>query len=133
MPDDVEPVGYEPLLEAVKAEIASARLRAARTVNNELIGMYWRIGRLVLDRQADEGWGTRVIDRLATDLRTTFPGARGLSRRNLQYMRALAAAWPEVVPQAVAQLPWGHVRELLDRLDDPTTRCWYAIRAAAAG
>ncbi len=131
--EQIEPVGYGPLLDAVKKEIASARLRAARAINTELIEMYWRIGRLVLDRQADEGWGTRVIDRLAADLRTAFPGAKGLSRRNLQYMRALAAAWPQVVPQPVAQLPWGHVRELLDRLEDQPTREWYATRAAADG
>ncbi len=77
----IEPAGYRPLLESVKQEIAGARLRAARAVNTELIEMYWRIGRIVLDRQADEGWGTRVIDRLATDLRTSLPGAKGLSRR----------------------------------------------------
>lgn len=129
----MEPAGYGPLLDAVKQEIADARVRAARAVNTELIGMYWRIGVLILERQADEGWGTRVIDRLATDLRAAFPGHRGFSRRNLHYMRALAAAWPGVVPQPVAQLPWGHVRELLDKVADPTARNWYASRAAAEG
>lgn len=74
-----------------------------------------------------------MIDRLAADLRASFPGTRGLSRRNLHYMRALAAAWPAVVPQPVAQLPWGHVRELLDRLDDTQQREWYAARAVTDG
>lgn len=135
MTDDVQPidVDYPALLEAVKAEIGVARVLAARAVSVELIGMYWRIGRLILDRQADQGWGTRVIDRLAVDLRTSSPDARGFSRRNLHYMRALAAAWPQTVPQAVAQLPWGHVRGLLDRLEDPGVREWYAARAVAEG
>jgi DUF1016 N-terminal domain len=85
------------MLESVKREIAGSRVRAARAVNTELIGMYWRIGGLIFDRQADQGWGTRVIDRLAADLRTSFPGARGFSRRSLDYMRALAGdstGWP---------------------------------------
>lgn len=103
----VQPADYVQLLDAVKREVAVSRARAARVVNTELIGMYWRIGRLILDRQADEGWGARVIERLAADLLTAFPGARGFSRRNLHYMRALGAAWPQVVPQPVAQLAWG--------------------------
>jgi hypothetical protein len=77
--EQVEPVGYGPLLDAVKQGIAGARLRAARAVTADLIEMYWRIGRLVLDRQADEGWGTRVIDRLATDLRTASRTSRPAS------------------------------------------------------
>ncbi len=133
MTGEIEPAGYGPLLDEVKREMAGARTRAVRAVNTELISMYWRIGKLILDRQADEGWGTRVIDRLATDLRAAFPGARGFSRRNLHYMRTLAAAWPEIVPQPVAQLPWGHVRVLLDRLDDAEGREWYAQRAVAEG
>ncbi len=68
---------YGVLLESVKREIAGSRVRAARAVNTELIGMYWRIGDLILDRQVEQGWGTRVIDRLATDLRTSFPDSRG--------------------------------------------------------
>lgn len=94
MTGHVEPGDYGVLLESIKREIAGSRVRAARAVNTELIGMYWRIGGLILDRQADQGWGTRVIDRLAADLRTSFPDARGFSRRNLHYMRALAGAWP---------------------------------------
>jgi len=77
-----------------------------------------------------------VVSRLAADLRVEFPDQRGWSRRNLLYMRAFAAAWPdlgEVVPQAVGQLPWGHVRALLDRLQGRAERDWYAARAGAEG
>jgi len=116
MNGEVQTADYVALLEAVKAEVAGSRVRAARAVNAELIGMYWRIGDLILERQAAQGWGTRVIERLAADLRASFPNARGLGRRNLHYMRAFAEEWPENVPQAVAQIPWGHVRVLLDRL-----------------
>jgi predicted nuclease of restriction endonuclease-like (RecB) superfamily len=89
----------------------------------------------ILDRQEQGGWGSRVIDRLAQDLRAAFPDQRGWSRSNLHYMRSLAAAWPdtEVVPQAVGQLPWGHVRVLLDKLTTRQERDWYAAAAGEYG
>lgn len=132
-PDGWTGAVYEPLLSAVKAEIAGAQVRVARAVNTELVALYWRIGGLILDRQAAQAWGAQVIDRLAADLSTAFPDARGLGRRNLHYMRAFAAVWPDVVPQAVAQLPWGHVRILLDRVDGRPAQEWYATQATAQG
>ncbi len=79
--------------------------------------------------------GVGVIDTLASDLRLEFPQMTGLSRSNLQYMRAFAEAWPSLsnVPQPVGHLPWGHVRLLLDRLDDTATRNWYAAAAVQHG
>ncbi len=113
----------------------SARFAAQRRVNTELIRLYWGIGATILQRQGDEGWGSNVIGRLATDLRAEFPEMKGFSARNLAYMRAFAAAWPDeqILQQAVAQLPWGHITVLLDRLDDRELRDWYAGQAAAHG
>lgn len=125
------PRDYPELLARLKREIGAARTRAALAVNEELIRLYWWIGREILTRQDREGWGTRVIERLATDLRAEFPEMRGLSVRNLEYMRQFAASWPDsqIAPQAVAQLPWGHIRCLLDRLNDHAAREWYAAKA----
>ncbi|MDN5789357.1 MAG: PDDEXK nuclease domain-containing protein [Micrococcales bacterium] len=128
------PDGYPELLDELKRTVADARWRAQRVVNTELISMYWRIGRTILARQDVEGWGGAVVERLSDDLRLAFPGATGLGRRNLFYMRSFAEAWPgEVVPQPVAQLPWGHIRVLLDKLDDPVERGWYAATAVEHG
>jgi len=104
------PAGYADWLTELKTRIHGAQLRAALAVNRELVGLYWQIGRDILDRQGREGWGARVIDRLAHDLRTAFPDMKGFSRANLMYMRAFAEAWPdaEIVQQAVGQLPRGH-------------------------
>jgi len=101
-----------------------AQLRAAVVVNSELVRLYWSIGRDILTRQAEQGWGTKVIDRLARDLKAAFPEMQGLSRTNLLYMRAFAQAWTEnqIVQQAVGQIPWGHNIRLLDKLTDPSTR-----------
>src|SRR5271166_4353589 len=81
--------GYQILLRELKLRIRTARLQAALAVNHELNLLYWGIGREILERQAREGWGSRVIDRLSADLRRDFPDMTGLSARNLKYMRAL--------------------------------------------
>ena len=125
------PTGYAEVLAALKAEVRAAQLRAHRVVNTELLRLYWTIGDRILRQQRAEGWGTRVVDRLADDLRAEFPDMRGLSRSNLKYMRQMAATWPaEAIGQhAVGQLPWGHVTVLLDRLGDQAARDWYAVAA----
>lgn len=88
-----------------------------------------------MDRQDREGYGTKVIDRLSTDLKRAFPDTTGFSPRNLKYMRAFAAAWPdlEVVQGPLAQLPWYHQVALLDKLDDQAARLWYATRSIEDG
>ncbi len=122
------PIGYGDWLADLKGKIRQARLQASLAVNAELIGLYWRLGRDILDRQARDGWGGKVVERLATDLRAEFPEMRGLSRANLLYMRAFAEAWPdpEIVQRVVGRLPWGQNIELLAKLKDPAARLWYA-------
>jgi predicted nuclease of restriction endonuclease-like (RecB) superfamily len=129
------PEGYTATLGELTTAIRTARVQAARAVNTELVALYWRIGRIILERQQQQGWGTKVIDRLAVDLRTEFPGMRGLSARSLVYMRTLAAADRRpIAQQPAAQLPWGHVMTLLDRFrDDPAARDWYAERSVTHG
>lgn len=130
LPDD-----YDRVLADLKQAVASANLRARRTVNTELLRLYWTIGRAILEQQEQAGWGAKVIDRLAKDLRGAYPRMTGLSRSNLEYMRRFAAAYPvhPIPQQPVGELPWGHVMALLDRLDDSTLRDWYAAEAVANG
>ena len=91
--------------------------------------------RYMLDRQKAAGWGAKVIDQLAVDLSLAFPDSKGFSRRNLHYMRQMAEAWPAPasVPQAVAQMPWGHLRVLLDKIEEPAARDWYVHQCVAGG
>lgn len=127
--------GYASLLAELKERIRAARLKAAVAVNQELIMLYWSIGRDILGRQSAEGWGARVVQRLADDLRRDFPEMTGLSARNLNYMRALAEAFPdaEIVQQVVARLPWGHAIKLVEATKAPTERLWYARQAVEHG
>ncbi len=129
------PDGYPELLEQLKRTVTAARWRAQRIVNTELLVLYWHLGDAVLQRQHTEGWGTRVIDRLATDLRAAFPDMRGLSRSNIKYMRQMAGTWTReaIGQQPVGQLPWGHITVLLDKLHDQSERDWYAAAAVQQG
>jgi predicted nuclease of restriction endonuclease-like (RecB) superfamily len=122
------------LLDSIKQTIAAGRLRAARAVNNVLVETYWTIGRDIVVRRREQGWGAKVTDRLAVDLRTAHPDTRGLSGRNLRYMATLASRWPDGIgQQSAAQLPWGHVMVILDSCPDRETSEFYAKRAAAEG
>jgi predicted nuclease of restriction endonuclease-like (RecB) superfamily len=126
---------YQDLLTRLKSQIRTAQVRAAVAVNQELVLLYWGIGKEILTRQKDDGWGTRVIERLAKDLRAEFPDMQGLSPRNLGYMKAFAEAWPDesILQQAVAKLPWGHNVRILDLVKDPEERLWYAQAAIENG
>ena len=125
------PEGYAAWLQDLKTRIHSAQQRATLAVNRELVLLYWQIGRDILARQASQGWGAKVIERLAHDLRTAFPDMKGFSPRNLKYMRAFAEAWPdaEFVQAVLAQLPWYHQLALLDKLPGAEDRRWYAAKA----
>ncbi|MGI4870246.1 MAG: DUF1016 N-terminal domain-containing protein [Janthinobacterium lividum] len=118
------PADYPQFLAQLKTQIRAAQVRAALAVNAELVSLYWRIGHEILQRQSQAGWGARIIDQLSADLRHEFPESTGYSVRNIKYMRAFAAAWPDeqFVQQVVAQIPWGHNVRLLDYLKDPTER-----------
>ena len=125
------PEGYAEWLADLKSRIHTAQQRATLSVNRELVLLYWQIGQDILTRQSAQGWGAKVIERLALDLRAAFPHMKGFSPRNLKYMRAFAQAWPDAqfVQEVLAQLPWYHQLALLDKLPGPETRRWYAAKA----
>ncbi|HZL80513.1 MAG TPA: PDDEXK nuclease domain-containing protein [Demequina sp.] len=128
--------GYGELLADLKARVRATQFRAARAANSEVLRLYWSIGRDIRERQQSAGWGTKVIARLAADLRREFPDQRGWSPSNLKNMRRVAEVWPtleEFGQQAVGRLPWGHVIVLLERLSTRDERDWYAAAAAENG
>ncbi len=122
--------GYPELLDELKARILGARVKAALAVNAELVGLYWSIGRVIIGKQEQQGWGAKVMERLSRDLRAAFPGMKGLSVRNLRHMRDLAREWPDeaIGKQLVSELPWGHNVRLLQLVKGRAEREWY-IRA----
>lgn len=142
------PSDYPAFLEAIKSRIRAAQVKSVLAANVELIRLYWSIGRDMVAKQARAGWGAKIIDRLATDLRREFPGLGGFSRANIYRMRAFFLAWPDAnpivprsvgqlgssfVPPVVGQIPWGHSALLIEKLSDPAERLWYAQAALEHG
>lgn len=130
--DDTD--GYAELLAELKKRVRATQVRAARSASTEVLRLYWSIGHDILERQRSDGWGSKVVTRLAADLQREFPNQRGWSRSNLLYMRKVAEVWPseaEFVHHVGGRLPWRHVTVLLDRLKTRDDRDWYAARAAA--
>ena len=125
---------YADWLEALKRNIQSARSRAALAVNAELVALYHQIGKDLL-QQKQQAWGSKVVDRLAQDLKAAFPDMKGFSASNLKYMRYFAQHCPDglIGQQPADQLPWFHIVSLLTKVNDTQEREWYAIQAVAQG
>lgn len=121
------PNTYDAFLSDLKTRIRTAQVKAALAVNQELITLYWQIGTEILAKQKQEGWGAKIIDRLAKDLKREFPDIKGFSRSNLKYMRTFAEAWPDwqFGQQLAGQIPWFHNCVLLEKVKDPEARRWY--------
>jgi len=126
---------YQAWVRELKKRIQTTQVRAITAVNSELIMLYWQIGREIQERQATQGWGTKVVVRLAADLSKAFPNMKGFSARNLNAMLAFARAWNEksILQQVAAKLPWGHHLVLLDKLKKADERQWYAQAAIEHG
>ena len=131
-PDDEN---YFALLDDLKIRIRTAQVKAALAVNQELLLLYWQIGQKILSQQQEQGWGARVIARLAKDLKQAFPDVKGFSARNLGYMKSLADAWPDeaILQEVLAKIPWYHNITLLEKLKNPDERLWYAQKAIENG
>lgn len=128
------PDGYADWLADIKNRVVAARSRAALAVNAELIQLYHDIGKDILERQTRHGWGSKLIDRVANDLKAAFPDMKGFSTRNVKYMRYFAEHCPDgrFGQQSAAQLPWFHIVTLLTKAE-PQEREWYAASAVAQG
>lgn len=125
------PPDYAQWLSSLKQRIRGARQRALLAVNDGQIRLYHDIGRDILNRQSEQGWGAKVIDHLAADLQAAFPGMKGFSARNLKYMKVFAQECPDfqIGQQPAAQLPWFHIVTIITKVADPALRDWYAREA----
>ncbi|MFJ4837943.1 YhcG family protein [Streptomyces sp. NPDC088746] len=128
------PPGFHEMVDDLKSIVRGAHMRAQLKVNTEMLLMYWEIGRTILERQGEERWGTKVVGRIATELRTEFPNQRGFSHSNVKYMQQMARTWPDPIgQQAVGQLPWGHVVTLMSKCKTRFELDFYAQHAVHHG
>lgn len=131
---------YFSLLEQLKNEIRTTQLRATIAANAEFLGLYWRIGKIILEQEKQQGWGQKVVIRLVADLKAEFPSMKGISPRNLRYMKSFAAAYPDdplrgksILQEPLAKLTWYHHLTLLDKVKDPDERRFYMLATIENG
>lgn len=130
---------YIKVLREIKKQIQEAQVRAAFSVNRELLKLYWEIGKTITEQQKTKGWGTKTVENLAQDIQKEFPGIEGFSERNVFRMRAFFSAY-ELVTQAVSvfdlsvfSIPWGHNIVIFQKLKNAEERLWYAQQAIENG
>lgn len=118
---------YARLLTAVKERVRTAQYAALKAVNAELVGLYWDIGRMIVERQAGESWGKAIVQQLAGDLQQEFPGVGGFSASNLWRMKAFYDAYQgvEKLAPVVREIAWSHNIIILERCSDPLEREFY--------
>lgn len=124
---DLIPHDYARLLGDIKQRIRSAQYEALKAVNRELIALYWDIGRLIVERQQGETWGKSVVQNLAADLHTEFPGIGGFSAQNLWRMKQFYEAYVtnEKLSPMVREIGWTHNVIVLMRCKDDLQREFY--------
>lgn len=138
------PKNYLKALQQIKKQVKSAQIKAHLQVNKEMLILYWQIGNIIINKQQEEGWGAKITQKLSQDLIKAFPSMTGFSYSNIRYMQRFAQYYPDLLicPQAVGKLkqqifysdyanlilniPWGHNREILDKLQSKEQRLWYA-------
>lgn len=121
------PEDYVHLLAEVKTRIRNAQYEALKAVNRELVGLYWDIGRMIVERQKKHGWGKAVVERLSTDLRTEFHSARGFSASNLWRMKAFFETYDGHIKLAplVREIGWSQNLVILERCENQLEREFY--------
>lgn len=119
---------YIKWINEIKHKIHRARIKIALSVNCEVLKLYWEIGREIFEKQKNESWGSGVVDKIATDLKHEFPDIKGFSRRNIYAMRQWYLFYSKqfsTVPQLVAQIPWGHNRLIISKVQDVDEALFY--------
>ena len=129
---------YTKLISELKTQIQTARIKAALAVNREMVLLYFKIGKTILEKQKEEGWGSKIIAKISADLLDEFPDMKGFSERNLKYMRLFAESYSELIVQAplaqiVLNITWYHNITILEQVKSSEQRLWYAEQAIKNG
>jgi len=130
--DSVTNKEYYEWIASLKSKIQSARVKISLSVNSAVIELYWEIGKEIYQKQELAKWGGKIVDQVATDLKKDFSDMKGLSRRNIYAMRQFYLFYSkefEFVPQLVAQIPWGHNRLIISKLNNINEALFYVYES----
>src|SRR5690554_5275460 len=132
---DINIEEYSKLLELAVSRIRTARTQIALQINSTTQSVYWYLGKLLYEKQMEEGYGSGVVNQLSIDLKKEFPDM-GLSPRNLWDMKRFYERYHLANPklrQAVAVLPWGHNLLLINKVQSLEATEFYANEANTKG
>ncbi len=135
---------YIHFLKQIKTQIQEARIKSAVSINQELILLYWNIGRQIVENQERVNWGFRFVEKLSKDLQNLFPGIKGFSRTNLFLMRQFFLKSTKVhqaggqiantvIPLEFLNIPWRHTIVLMEKFEDIESMLWYAQKTIENG
>lgn len=125
---------YQEFINETKARYHAAQLKAAYSVNEQMIEFYWDLGHRIAHKQSAAKWGSNFLKQFSRDMQIHFPGTKGFSVSNLERMRKFARLYPDLISaQAVRKLPWGHIVVLIEQVKDPIVREWYAHNSLKNG
>ena len=126
--NNIEISEYNEWIREIKIKVRTARTQVALSMNTSLLELYWEIGKGIYIKQKEANWGAKIIDQIAIDLKHEFPDIKGFSRRNIYAMRQWYLFYSQefpFVPQAVAQIPWGHNRLIISKTKDINEALFY--------
>ena len=126
---ELQSIHYNKWFESLKQKIKSAQLKVAVSVNTQLMQLYWDLAKDIVQKQNEANWGDAILEQLAIDLKLSFPNIKGFSRRNLYAIRQWYLFYcniSEFVPQAVAQIPWGHNRLIISKIKETNEALFYS-------
>lgn len=132
---DLEKNQYSEFVSGIKQQIRSAQYAALKAVNRELIQLYWFIGKSIVEKQEEFGWGKAVVETLAKDLQQEFVGQTGFSANNLWRMRNFYESYKgnEKLARAVQEIGWGHNVAILQKCKDESERLFYVLSTQKFG
>lgn len=135
MKNQLLPSDYKETLELIKQKIELAQQQAIISVNTNLLNLYWEVGNIILGKKEIQGWGTKVIDNLSKDITTAFPGIRGFSSRNLDYMTKFALTYRNYydIKGELSKVSWSHNIILMSKLQNEDERIWYMNQSIENG
>jgi predicted nuclease of restriction endonuclease-like (RecB) superfamily len=126
---------YTLFLSELKATIKQAQYAAMKAVNTQLVGLYWEIGKAIVAKQSQQGWGKAVVENLAKDLQAEFPNMRGLSTTNLWNMVQFYTEYHNVefLQSLTGEISWTHHTIILSKCKDNQQRRFYILATKKFG
>jgi predicted nuclease of restriction endonuclease-like (RecB) superfamily len=126
---------YEQFLSLIKERIYESKYRALKAVNDELIALYWDLGKIIVQKQQEEGWGKSIVEKLSADLKESNLGVQGFSVSNLWYMRQFYLEYkdkPNLQP-LVGEIGWSHNTVIFSKCKDDLEREFYILHTKKFG